>query len=695
MAESMIGIVLDVSNSMESAYALDGSHDASVERTHAILTTIINILKREAVHHKRQESVFASIFGLRKSVGTCDLFAMLEHLKRVREEGDIDIPEDGYEAISDLATKHGAPHAIEWIREQLSREEAATLYRGLRFDPDLIPKMIRLLPSELTRKAVDGGSQTLSTVTDTMKRLPSGTLQSWVNNIEKKVSKAYQDRAQSSKPYVKATGIIEDFNSGKLVEDVLRCMEHPKARPVQEVSTLLDDLLQVELPSASSSSLHDRIRELLKPIKPYILGLTPMCKALKHATDVFRKTTRTRVLFILSDGDSTDGDPHEIAQELHQLDVIIVTCFLTSNHIDNPRRLLYKADPKWRGRNGRQVLFEMSSTMKNTHTPISYLIDANWELPSAGESRLFVQANSLDVVNEFCEIVVSQMTQPCDALVHLLERINLATYINQTNAKFKPKQQRKGTCYANAIAAVFHLAMSRIVGREGGIPDFRKIRDCIIEKYDVEGATTVKVLESICPVYRLHFREVDETGARQAINKRRPVVARFTISLGQRRKFSEFYRMEKKGILRKQNVTDRIFADPQGHAVVLTGCDSDCLTFMNSWGHEFADGGFFRVEDQNVLHQTTFYDIYWIEADLTQSEKDVYERKGIERSRELLHTYHSLEELTHECPKCSRTSNIGEFYGHVLEAKCPICHKKFKPTNSDIIESLYRRARNL
>ena len=140
---------------------------------------------------------------------------------------------------------------------------------------------------------------------------------------------------------------------------------------------------------------------------------------------------------------------------------------------------------------------------------------------------------------------------------------------------------------------------------------------------------------------------------------------------------------------------DRIFADPQGHAVVLTGCDSDCLTFMNSWGHEFADGGFFRVEDQNVLHQTTFYDIYWIEADLTQSEKDVYERKGIERSRELLHTYHSLEELTHECPKCSRTSNIGEFYGHVLEAKCPICHKKFKPTNSDIIESLYRRARNL
>ena len=554
MAESMIGIVLDVSNSMESAYALDRSHDASVERTHAILTTIINILKREAVDHKRQESVFASIFGLRKSVKTCDLFAMLDRLKRVREEGGVDIPEDGWVALSDLATKHGAPHAIEWIREHLSKEEAATLYRGLRFDPDLIPEMIRLLPSELTGILLDGVSQTLFTVTDTMKHVPFKKVQSWGNDLRKAAFEQRQDKVQHSDAYRKAERIIKDFNSDKLIEGVLRRMEHPKARPVQEVSTLLDDLLQVELPSAPSSSLHDRIRELLKPIKPYILGLTPMCKALKDATDVFKKTTKTRVLFILSDGDSTDGDPHKIAQQLHQLDVIIVTCFLTSNHIDNPRRLLYKADPKWRGRNGRQVLFEMSSTMKNTHTPISYLIDANWELPSAGESRLFVQANSLDVVNEFCEIVVSQMTQPCDALVHLLERIHLATYINQTNAEFEPKQQHPGTCYANAIAAVFHLAMSRIVGREGGVPDFYKIRDRIIREYGVQGANTFKVLTRICSKYRLRFRKVTEAGARKAINERRPVVARFSLYDGQWKKFSAFYRMTPKRILRKRDL---------------------------------------------------------------------------------------------------------------------------------------------
>ena len=44
--------------------------------------------------------------------------------------------------------------------------------------------------------------------------------------------------------------------------------------------------------------------------------------------------------------------------------------------------------------------------------------------------------------------------------------------------------------------------------------------------------------------------------------------------------------------------------DPGGHAVMLAGCDPNCLTFMKSWGQEFADGGFFRVEDQSVLNET-------------------------------------------------------------------------------------------
>ena len=171
------------------------------------------------------------------------------------------------------------------------------------------------------------------------------------------------------------------------IEMQLQRIQQPRPRPVQGVSEMLDDLLQNKVPSASASrspSLHDRIHELIEPIKPYIFGGTPMCKALNDAEAVFSKTNATSVLFILSDGESGDGDPRPIAQKLRDSGVTIVTCFLTSDSIDNPRRLLDEGDPNWRG--GMSVLFEMSSTMQNTHTPISYLIDANWELPPSGAS---------------------------------------------------------------------------------------------------------------------------------------------------------------------------------------------------------------------------------------------------------------------------------------------------------------------
>ena len=226
-----------------------------------------------------------------------------------------------------------------------------------------------------------------------------------------------------------------------------------------------------------------------------------MVKALKEAKDIFDGTAKInpKILFILSDGFSTDGDPTCVAEELKASNVVVVTCYFTSQSILNPKHLLDKEDPSWS--EGACALYRMSSTMPNTNAPITYLTDYGWELPSSGECRLFIQANSLDVVEEFCKVAVSQLTHSTDALVHMLETIQLATYINQSNEDFKAKQQIGATCYANAIAAVVHLAMHRIVGREGGIPKFRKIRTQIIQEYGNEGANTEMVMKNESPKY--------------------------------------------------------------------------------------------------------------------------------------------------------------------------------------------------
>ena len=370
--------------------------------------------------------------------------------------------------------------------------------------------------------------------------------------------------ARTSTPPTKSSEdmLVHDSEAYKyaheIIDDTLKCMQHPNPRSLQEVSELLDRLgLSDYEPCSESStvqsqSFHDRVQEVVEQIKPYIFGRTPMCRALKDAKAAFDKIIGDlKVLFILSDGQSTDGDPRSIAQALRDSGVTVVTCFLTADHISNPKCLL---DPfsKFQDQAGKQALFDMSSVVHNTEKPVCYLGDFDWKLPLSGESSLFIQANSLETVNQFCKVVVSQMTdRSFDSIVHVLEKAPLATYINQTNADFKPKSQEGGTCYANAIAAVLHLAMHRIVEREGGIPDFYEIRKRIIDEYGYEGANTEKVLKKVCPEYRLQFHKVDETGARHAINRRRPVVAKFWLYDEQWDKFSAFYKTTPKKVLQE------------------------------------------------------------------------------------------------------------------------------------------------
>ena len=522
----MFGVLLDVSGSMQQAYALDKSHDATVQRTHAVFSTVANIVKREADRHNMQESIFASVFGLDGPSTTCDLVSLLEILRESRRQKD-----DSFSGLVDIAKQHKVQHMEKWIRKYLTEMEAALLCHSLRSDTSLIPTFLEMIPS-------------------------SGFLEKAAYGI------TTEKMAHNSKIYSLVRRIIFD-----------NLKPNPQPKPIQFVSELFDNLLRTHADSSAKNSdelLQNRVENIVKAITPYIYGRTPMRKAMKDALSVFRCAGRddAKVLFILSDGVSTDGDPRPIAEELHALGVKIVTCFLTSDSIENPRRLFDTIDPSWARCNtswystwmshdGRAVLFEMSSTMQNAHTPLSFLVDANWQLPLSGESRLFVQANSLDVVNELCQVVVSQLTMDCDALIDVLEKVPLGIYINQKNADFVPKKQEKATCYANAIAAVFHLAMSRIVGREGGIPDFYVIRERIISAYGLKGAKTRYVLRDVCPEYRLHFQNVDEAGARQAINRRRPVVATFSLYDEQWHKFSNFFKTTKKGILTRDSLISK------------------------------------------------------------------------------------------------------------------------------------------
>ena len=537
----LIGLLVDVSPSMKKAFSLtlNRSICGNLNRTHAITVALIRIVQQEIAAHKRSDQVFVGAFGLR-DVHTCDLISLLKYVlnlspaeevsdeilesaRKDREEGS-----NGYINLIGLAMRHGAPHAEIWIKNCLTEPQAGVLYTILTRDENLRKSFISELSGRFTSGFLGVNSAVLSN----------------------QLGDVLQNTAQDSNAYKIAVEAINRFT--EVITYLQKSIPKPLPIPVQEVSFLIDKLLQNTHMLSSPQAFEANVKDLFGLIEPFIYGGTPMCECLKYTTEVFDLwNVPNKVLFILSDGDSTDGDPVPIGKHLLDSNVTIAPCFITAKEIANPRRLIDKIEGD--AEIGAVQLFEMSSTVPNNEPPVTYFIDAGWELPNSGESRLFLQANSIDVVDEFHEIISNHVkNRTCvDALINVLATIDLANYIN---AGVKPDKQEGNTCYAYAIAAVYHLAMHRNVGGILTIPSFKEMCQELCKlppniKY---------VLEHTSGKYHLKSAKIDkenpENEARRVLNKRRPLVAKFELSKMQWVKFRSFFRKSPKRMLQVNDI---------------------------------------------------------------------------------------------------------------------------------------------
>jgi ribosomal protein L37AE/L43A len=208
----------------------------------------------------------------------------------------------------------------------------------------------------------------------------------------------------------------------------------------------------------------------------------------------------------------------------------------------------------------------------------------------------------------------------------------------------------------------------------------------MISAYGSHGAVTRNVLQEICPRYRLHSQEVCIQGAKEAIVKKRPVIASFRLTVAEWEAFSIFYHTNATGILTRNelDVCKRPTSPlprTSGHAVVLTSYNSKCLTFMNSGGQKWGDNGFFRVQNAEVL-QLEFFDVYWTSNDLTEGEKEYYHQHGSEVAAKLMNSLKGLQKAEYTCPECEKTSLVIEFAGTLSKVRCPKCLREFSTSDN-------------
>ncbi len=549
----MFGVLVDVSGSMRSAYAVDESRDATVSRSHAIFTTILNIVKKEC---NWEDEIFAGAFGLALgSVTTCDLFGLLKKATNVPEE--LQGLKPGVEAMVQIAEEEGYGGTVDWIRKELSEEMAKDLFRLICIKPSIKRDLLEKLPSNVTAIVAQVSH-------NVEKGAVSGVVSAFnfLTGADVGVSTYYKKREQNRVRNSEAFRCAEDLVSRKseVMEEVVSDIQTPIPQSAPRVVELFQELnLDEDDPCrGSSDSVRKNIDETLDYIEPYIYGGTPMVKAMRDALGVFQNFKRATpskqmALLILTDGQSSDGNPKVLADQIKQLGVTIVTCFLTDQHLDDPYRCY---DDSENNSPLSPVLLEMSSTKHNNDSPMYYLADAGWKLPLSGESRLYIEANTLDIVNEVCEKVISELNNPCrDGVTDILNVVGVQDMIGESFENFEPEdQENSSTCYAHAVAAVMCFAMHRVLERQGGHPEFRTVREELIQEFGNRGANVFQVLNKVCPRYRLRFRKVDESEARGALNYRRPLVTTFTYSKKQRKEFIKFYGKNSGGILQKENL---------------------------------------------------------------------------------------------------------------------------------------------
>jgi DNA-directed RNA polymerase specialized sigma24 family protein len=136
-------------------------------------------------------------------------------------------------------------------------------------------------------------------------------------------------------------------------------------------------------------------------------GNTPMRKAFEAVLARFRRELARApdarcMLFVVSDGQSTDGNPGAVARRIRELGVTIIACFIAQENVGLARRLATEP-PSWN--TGASTMFDIASEIVPTGQEELYLRRCGWEVPD--RSRLFAQANHSDHLTELMSTVLA------------------------------------------------------------------------------------------------------------------------------------------------------------------------------------------------------------------------------------------------------------------------------------------------
>lgn len=442
MADATVGLLVDVSGSMRASILndspglmsrLDGWVDAlrrAADRAQAGV--------RETSGPEASEvRVFAIAFGLQDAAGpVCDLLSLLELAGQAggatpSEGGSAsDRRSDPYDELNRIALQQGKEGWIRWTRHNLSPEEASTLVGNLHRSPALLGALSRSLPnmSDAEMRVAENRNkrrqaQTPGTTLKLHWRASRPGFQAGLDEAERMV------RDLSSRQVTFAEVVAD--NLARMGRTELTVAEFADLLRAQATSGFvgagLDEVLfggtpmRAALETAAGRFKNHRANramadapftDVLKRVQSdssATLGRTLLGWAARFADlswSNFHNREYARpadTLFVVSDGQSTDGDPASNFTALRDAGVTVVCCYVADqDHTPDPRHLLTVAPASWDA--ATRTMFDGASIVPDGPY-LGYLREKGWQVPDG--AKLFFQVNHSAVLAEIAEMVLT------------------------------------------------------------------------------------------------------------------------------------------------------------------------------------------------------------------------------------------------------------------------------------------------
>jgi len=235
--------------------------------------------------------------------------------------------------------------------------------------------------------------------------------------IQLRKSRYEAEARRQAAQYSGLASLARSYGLGGLVASVTSAAEDSvRERIVGEVANLvLDkaaDIGETILTAGQLAALFDQapVSSDTGILDHVLYGATPMASVAAQLRDRFRRSASLdfdlRTLLLISDGESTDGDPRAAFQDIRESGVNVIACFVTNGDVANPRVLRGAPVPGWT--DSARLMWDVASPIDERGPAAQYLLSNGWAIEK--NAKLFVQVNHSDVLREFSRMAASHFT---------------------------------------------------------------------------------------------------------------------------------------------------------------------------------------------------------------------------------------------------------------------------------------------